>query len=369
MIQSFSRLYFLIAWAFFCQIQSPPNIAAEEFTADEVLKRSREAMKPPIRYRSVSRGISTLVCQKVLANGTIATRLEASSPVPKISLILDDSMCEFYPDRGVAIDATFMQRSASAQANSILDTLKGKAPASFQMQSIVLEDGRECFEITSTFAPSLSAAVENALPQAMKKQAQAMIPRQSVTVIEKKGFRLVEVRAVSQAGYTISESQYSAIEQPVELPDDLFLPPDGVELLKPQTKHEYVSMVREILSLSPIDEASSEFLSNGPSEPMKMSDVVSRPDFDFRTGLAIPRSLSGIGPTERSRKAPSLRTGGMEPSAAQILARTRRAMNGTLRYRLFRDGIETIVYKLEFSDGTTATGGLKSEMQSSSGSK
>jgi hypothetical protein len=350
MIWSNKYLFYLLACGVVLQVQAVSDIGAEELTAEVILKRSAEAMKPPIRYRSISRGVSSIVCQKPLADGTVATRLDVSSPVPKISLILDDSMCEFYPDRGIGIDTTFMRQSMLVQAAAFSERLDGKPPITSQVKTVVLDGGRECFEVTSTLAPSLSTAVQNSLPQVMKNRAKAIIPREAVAVIDTKTFQLVETRAVSQAGSTISQSEFSEIEQSVDLSEDLFLPPDGIELLKPQSIHEYVRMLRHVLALSPDQLAASREIPQTRNLATAELDRAWPYEIGSRNDSIMP-AQSKIKPPQLTRKGP---TGALGISASEVLRRTKEAMSGTMRYKVIRDGVETLVYQLAFSDGTTA---------------
>jgi hypothetical protein len=262
---------------------------AAELTPDEILHRSKEAMKPPIRYRKISEGATTLVCQKVLSDGSAAIRIEVISPVRKVSLILGKSICEFYLDHGVGIDTSFLMQSVASQGAAMSANLGGNARGTSTVRTLVSEDGREFLEITTFYPPNIFTAIADGLPATMKKRSETIIPLETRTLIDRKTFQTVETRTVSQAGSTISLTEYRDIERPADLGDDLFLPPDGLELLKPQGTHEYVNMLRAIHSMPPPQAEARERAAVVRPKPLPMlPQRMGRPEIDPRTGRIIP---------------------------------------------------------------------------------
>lgn len=327
-------------------------VHAAEITVDEIMQRSREAMKPPIRYRMYSEGVATLVCQKILSDGRTATRLESSSPVHKISLIVDESSCDYFPDSGIGIDASFISGHLRGSAQSV--STKTATPA--RLSTIVSADGRECYVISRPLPFDIGAGLANSIPESARAQFQQKTTRETQTLIDMRSFELVEQRRVSNAGMMISQTQHRAIEHSVALPDDLFLPPDGIELLKPQNLQEYVGMLKEIHMQKAEDVAARRPITNVRSQPVEAAPYrLLRPEIDPRTGRLLPASSPGMRRSEFMRSAPNAHARSIGLTAEGILRRSKEAMKAPTRYRLIRDGISTAVYQVELSGGATAT--------------
>jgi hypothetical protein len=328
--------------------------SANELTADEILQRSKDAMQPPIRYRTISQGGSTLVFQKMLSDGSMATRREQSSPVPKISLIVGKSVSEFYLDHGVGIDMSNMINSVASQATAMSLNPGAPAAGTLKVRTVSNEDGRECFEVTRFHPPHLIAAVSNGLPEAVKKRIEARIPMETRTLIDRKTFEMVETRTVSQTGSTISLSEYREIEQPVELSDDLFLPPDGLELLKPEGPQEYIRMLRDILStnfVQPQIRQRPEIMR--PKPLLVLPPRMGRPKIDPRTGRIIPRQPLRARRGELHRLPAPQRSPTANLTAEEVLARSSAAMKPPIRYNVVCNGVGSIVSQKVAFDGLT----------------
>ncbi len=68
-----------VAWTFALLIAFTISLAvAAEPSAQSILDRSQVAMTPPIRYRICTDGVDLLVYQKILSDGSLAMRTEAS---------------------------------------------------------------------------------------------------------------------------------------------------------------------------------------------------------------------------------------------------------------------------------------------------
>jgi hypothetical protein len=82
----------VVCWAALLLVQGVGSRArCDELTADEALRRSKEAMNPPIRFRRVANGISSVISQKTLFDGRLATRVETWLPAPRIALTIGTS--------------------------------------------------------------------------------------------------------------------------------------------------------------------------------------------------------------------------------------------------------------------------------------
>jgi hypothetical protein len=341
-----------VLWAFYAAaclaVMTSPSRGGE-LTADEILQRSKEAMAPPIRYRMINNGMSTILSQKTLPDGVTATRIESSSP-SRIALLRGRESYEFHPEQGVGIDMSLMQQSALTRAANIAEALGEKASAVNRV-STALIGGRECYEITKSFSPDALAAMSKSLPDSAKKQIWAKLPREEQTLIDKQTFVRIATRTVSQSGSTISESEYRDIEHSVDLPDDLFLPPDGIELLKPRSLEEYVGMITQML------QPRRELVPMRPAitlrKPMLPPPRSRRPQIDPRTGRIISPLRPGENRNEADRLLP--RGIGAKPTAAELLRRSMEAMKPPVRYTVTCGGVTTTVCQKVLADGSAGT--------------
>jgi hypothetical protein len=333
-----------------------PLARGADLTADQIMERSKEAMKPPIHYQMTSQGAKSEVFQKVLSHGGLATRFETSLPKPRISLTLGKSSYEFYPNHGVGIDTSFKLQSITDRAALTAESLGSKLSRPTEVKQVVSKDGRNCFEITAVFPSDLLTAMRNTGTGATRGNTETNIPREKRTLIDKNTFVMVETRVVSQSGATIFASEYRNVQHPTDLRDDMFLPPDGIELWKPKNKQEYSNLVKELF-----DHRSEALARMREAAEARRKPVLAalphggRPEIDVQTGRIHRPSFTSTnrGPIDRLSPAARARTGRL--TAVEILQRSQDAMRAPIRYRVIRDGVSTVVSQLGFFDGTTAT--------------
>jgi hypothetical protein len=311
-------------------------------------------MKPPIHYQMTSKGNNSDVFQKVLSDGVVAARLETTSPRLTISLTLGKSSYELYPDNGVGIDTSFRLQSVSDLASVAAETIGSKLSDPAQVKQIVRPDGRECFELTTVFPSEVLSAMRYIGTGAASRQAETSLPREKRILIDKNTFVMIETRIVSQTGTTIFESIYQNVEHPADLRDDMFLPPDGIELWKPKNKQEYSNLVKELFD--PRHEALVRMREAAEARRKPALAALprgGRPEIDIQTGKISRPSLPTTEQLDRRASASRARTGKL--TAVEILQRSQDAMKAPIRYRVIRDGVSTVVSQLGFFDGTTAT--------------
>jgi hypothetical protein len=327
---------------------------ATDLTAEDVMERSKDAMRPPIRYRIIQKGTSSLLSQKALADGTLATRLESSSPA-RIALYLANGSYEFYPDRGIGYDTSLVQQSAIGRATQLAETLGDKSAAALQMRSITLGE-RDCYEVTKTFSSELLAAITNKLPESARLRAQSTLAQAERLVIDKSTFLLIATRAFSVSGTAISESEYHDIEHPSDMHDSLFLPPDGIEFLRPRDVEEHVAMISSMLTVDVAEMARRQ-----PSEmlrPWKLPEARAgaRPEIDPRTGRLLPPSPLALAQPIRALQPNSKKR--FQPHASpadRIIGRSITAMRPPIRYKLVCNGDSYLVSQQMRHDGEIIT--------------
>src|SRR6185436_5770279 len=137
------------------------------------------------------------------------------------------------------------------------------------------------------YPSSVSAAILQSLPKDLQVEAQKAVPREARTFINQKSFFIVETEVVSLAGSTISKMEYRGIERPSSLRDDLFLPPDGLELLKPQSLKDYTAILMSRIMPRP-DKPASSSKPNLAKATVPVSSPRQKAEINPRTGRIIP---------------------------------------------------------------------------------
>ena len=208
-----------------------PASAAPELTADEIMAKSQVAMAPPIQYRMVMGGVDSIVSMKDLGGDLgIATRVETVNSVLEQTAIATAKYAyEWQPKTGLAIDKTLLGEAMMAQAAA----LKQAVPAGATMRLLKPEsiDGAEHYVIETTVPQGLIDAVTKMLsittPFSGKMQSW----------INAETFQLR--RMTNAAG----EMEYLDIKQGIDLPNELFLPPEGMTFQKPTTQKQYIDIL------------------------------------------------------------------------------------------------------------------------------
>ncbi len=228
-----------ISWAFMTALS---QAADAPMSADDILKKSQEAMKPPIQYRLHTAETDMLVSQKIMPDGTIACRTESKLPLEKISVMLGEDSFDAYPTLGIAIDTKFMFHGAKTQAAAIAATLQPGTTSSAKIKGMVTRAGRECYEIETTVPAEAIAAFSQLLPENARK----MLPTGNRFVIDQETFLMVETATISYAGQPTMMTEFKDIVLNANLSDEIFLLPVGMEVQKPKSIREYSAIVAKI---------------------------------------------------------------------------------------------------------------------------
>ncbi len=197
-----------------------------------------------MQFRILTGGTETILYQKTLPDGSMASLSETTAPIKRIRITYGDKSYELYLEHRVAIDTQFVYQGARSQAASILSMLGGKAAESSKILGTVQRDGKECYEIESTLLPDVVASLVKAAPPETKN----MMPAKFRYVIEKNTNLMVEMETVSQNGSPLSKVEYKDVTLRSDLSDDLFLLPPGLELKTPKSLEEYMTLVVDMMS-------------------------------------------------------------------------------------------------------------------------
>lgn len=205
--------------------------ALDDLTADEVLAKSQKAMAPPIQYRLVNSGIDSVVSIKDLGGEIgVATRVETVNPLlEQVSLTTAKQALEWHPKTGLAIDKSLFGEAMLAQAAAIRQAVPSGAMSRLLDPETI--DGVEHYVVETTIPQGFADAIAKML--SLSKPFSGT----SRSWVDSRSFHLRKV--VNAAG----EMEYRDVRQGIELPNDLFLPPEGMTFEKPTTIHEYVKIV------------------------------------------------------------------------------------------------------------------------------
>ena len=205
--------------------------AAPEMTADEIFAKSQAAMGAPIQYRLSMGGVDSIVSMKDLGGEIgVASRVETVSPnLEQTTITTAKYAYEWRPNTGLAIDKTLLGEVMLAQAAAIRQSVPSGATMKLLEPETI--DGVEHYVIETTVPQGFADAVAKALS--------ITTPFSGATKswINAETFHLR--RMITAAG----EMEYLDIKQGIDLPNDLFLPPEGMTFQKPKTVDEYIEII------------------------------------------------------------------------------------------------------------------------------
>lgn len=169
-----SAFYFLAAACMaFAALVMP--VTAGEQTAQVILERSAKAMAPPIQYTMDSSGVSVLISQKEMSDGSSVTRTDTKLPIRKFSRRLGNDTFEVYPDYGVLMDLGFMHehlKNVKEQTLHALTALGDFNKGDATVLGSVVHDGKDCFEIESVVASELQQFFSKMMPPEASRSQQ-----------------------------------------------------------------------------------------------------------------------------------------------------------------------------------------------------
>ena len=206
-------------------------VAAPEMTADEIFAKSQAAMGAPIQYRLSMGGVDSIVSMKDLGGEIgVASRVETVSPnLEQTTITTAKYAYEWRPNTGLAIDKTLLGEVMLAQAAAIRQSVPSGATMKLLEPETI--DGAEHYVIETTVPQGFADAIAKALS--------ITTPFSGATKswINAESFHLR--RMITAAG----EMEYLDIKQGIDLPNDLFLPPEGMTFQKPKTVEEYIEII------------------------------------------------------------------------------------------------------------------------------
>ncbi|MCY2980370.1 MAG: hypothetical protein NTU79_17015 [Planctomycetota bacterium] len=204
-------------------------------------------MSSPIKMKIVRNGFETTVYSKRLSDNLIASRIETFSPIATVAITIGSEIYEIYPEKKQVIDAGFLLTAA----NDVLNLARKIQPPNnlflqglqgpFDLLESAEHEGIHCWKLITKMPEELYGKFINSNSILTREN----FPIEKRVYIDKISDRILFTEEVSISGRVLARVHFKEIEK-MELPDDLFLIPQGYELLRPASLAEYVIMKREL---------------------------------------------------------------------------------------------------------------------------
>jgi hypothetical protein len=222
-------------------------VRSDDPAANEIMELSSKAMAPPIQYTMESGGSCVLISQKVLADGSTVSRTDSEIPVKKYSLRLPGNTFDIYPNHGVLIDLEFMSDHSKAikdQTQKAVTAFGDVDRETTSLVGMINESGKECFEIETRINHGFQQAISHMFGADI-----SLVPARQRFLIAKDTYELIATEQISASGDLISRSAFSKFVHAPDLADEMFLPPDGMEVQKPKSMEEYLGAIKLLFAL------------------------------------------------------------------------------------------------------------------------
>ena len=221
--------------------------AQDSPSASEVMVRSREAMLPPISY-VMRRGATEFSVAERMIGDSRAIRMESDTPVPKVLLILGEESYEIFPKANIVIDTGFQQGLLLAQVTKIRGRLdkNDTRPENLSLDKSEIRNGELCYVVVQDWEGFVSDVVKQIKPDAGGRRN---IPVKRHTYVSASTFELRAVETFSGDGGLLHLTEYENVERAAPL-EQVFLPPNDLEVLKPASMIEYIKCTGKAIGAS-----------------------------------------------------------------------------------------------------------------------
>lgn len=284
------------------------QLHAEELTADEIMDRNRKAMAPPIQYRITTGAVENVVSIKEIAGVGSAVRMDTVTPrFDRGSLALGSDYWTWDSETKTGNKLTDAMAAAQAGAMRTAAAVREASPDA-AVRSIVRDpvtrEGRRCLVVDEVMPEAfVEAAMKEAPPG-------ARIPWGTRYVVDAESFVTVETAPLEGSPDTPGDAfVVSDVRVNADLPDELFLPPDGYAFKTPGSLTDpYDEADRRYLEKTEaaraarrkaIDEQVRKDIQDDPIRRDPATGEILR---DPKTGHAILRAPPGFSEEEYNRE-------------------------------------------------------------------
>ena len=300
-------------------------VSGKDLTADEILEGNRKAMAPPIQYRITTGPVENVVSIKQMGGLGLAVRVDTVTPLfERSSLSVGSDYWTWYP--GSKTGSKLSDAMAAAQATAMrLSAAMRESMPDVSTRSIVRDsvtrDGKRCLVVDELIPEEwLQAVMKDAPPG-------ARIPGGNRLVVDAESFLTIEkIPLVDSAGTPGEPSVVTDVRLNADLPDELFLPPDGYQftvagsLSEAENEAESRFFAKAKAEREARRKAFDEQMQRAiEDDPIRRDPVTGEILRDPKTGYAVLKAPPGFDEEEYNREVKRiviehrLRTGNHDP--------------------------------------------------------
>jgi hypothetical protein len=223
------------------------NVGAAEPSAQAIIERAKAAMESTMKYQISAAGgaATTVVYQKALTNGTMASRSETSSGDVKLTYLFSSGRTyQLFPDAHAAIDMSFLEQiGQSPSVNPFARVSLGTA----EWKGFTTCDDKTCYKIQVHLVPMDTNQLAAMLQQAKANNIPIPpFPDACEYLIETNTSRVLQMTMLH------GDSKYAKVEFKdfgilPDLPDDFFIIQADYTIEKAASLEEYSHMMMNYL--------------------------------------------------------------------------------------------------------------------------
>jgi hypothetical protein len=223
------------------------NVAAAELSAQEIIEKAKAAMESTMKYQISAAGgaATTVVYQKALTNGTMASRSETSSGHVKLTYLFSSGgTYQLFPDAHAAIDMSFMEQIGQGPS---VDPFAKVSLGTAEWKGFTTCDDKTCYKIQAHLVPVNTNQLAAMLQQAKAKNIPIPpFPDACEYLIETNTSRVLQMTMLHD------DSKYAKMEFRdfgvlPDLSEDFFIVPPDYTIEKAASLEEYSHMVMNYL--------------------------------------------------------------------------------------------------------------------------
>jgi len=302
------------------------RVSGEDLTADDILERNRKAMAPPIQYRITTGAVENVVSIKQIGGLGPAVRVDTVTPLFERGSLAVGS--EYWTwDAGLKTGSKLSDAMAAAQATAMrLSAAVRESMPDVSVLSIVRDsvtrDGKRCLVVDEVMPEEWLQSVMKDAPPGTR------IPGGTRLVVDAESFLTIEKTPLVDSKGTPGEpSVVTDVRLNADLPDELFLPPDGYQftvvgsLSEAENEAERRFFAKAKTEMEARSKAIEEQIQRDiENDPIRRDPVTGEILRDPKTGHAVLRAPPGFDEEEYNREVTRivmehrLRTGNQDPA-------------------------------------------------------
>jgi len=217
---------------------------AAEPSPQEIIEKAKDAMNVAMEYQvnAADGAATTVVYQKTLTNGTIASRSETSSGVTKIIYLFSNGKSyQLFPDVHAAIDMSYLKQVVGQEqsVNPFAQVILGTA----EWKGFTTYSGKTCYQIQAHMAP-----MDASLIATLRAKFKQIIPDGCLYLIETNTYRVLQMTMLHGES-TYAKIEFKDFDVLSDLSDDFFIVPQDYKIEKPDSLEQAVKITEKYIAL------------------------------------------------------------------------------------------------------------------------